>query len=764
MFMVLSLAISFRSGAADPSQTSAAMKAEGGAGAGESTPTWPRPVAAPEHAPSIVLILLDDIGFADTSTFGGVAQTPELDKLAARGLRYNNFNTTAMCSPSRAALLTGRNHHRVGFGVISDAAAGHPGYNSVWKKSTASIAQVLRMNGYSTAAFGKWHNTPDWEITPTGPFDRWPTGLGFEYFYGFMRGQDSQWEPAALYRNTIPVDPPVTPEKGYHFTADMTDEAIGWIRTHTSLAANRPYFLYYATGAVHSPHHAPKEWIERYKGRFDRGWDELNKQIFARQKKLGVIPASARLTPRPKEIPAWDSLSTDRKKLYARQMEVYAGFVAHTDDQIGRLLAAVRAAPGGDNTLVVYIVGDNGAAGWLTMDGFTSSAYTVEAQLDQLDKLGSAEIPNNIYSKGWAWAGSTPFQYWKTVASHFGGTRDPMVVSWPARIKDHGGVRSQFTHVNDVAATLYEAAGVTPPVAVDGVEQQQLDGTSFLATFSDPSVPSSHRTQYFEMLGNRAIYDDGWVAAAKHGDGAMWMTKKESDFAADRWELYHVAEDFSEARDLAAKYPDKLRELQALFDTEARKNDVYPLSSSFSRGKPSLTADKREFVYYPSTSRIPEAVLPEALTSHFRANGSYRITAHVSIPEQGAEGVIATSGDRAGGFAWYVKDGRMVYENRVGQRQQILVSEVPLPRGPATLAFSLEKDEPREDKALWETVSGTGRLYINGQLAAQARFPVLGQAKNALWLGRSKNSFTSSSFAPPFEFSGVLEKVTIELQ
>lgn len=445
LIVIMATAIPYRSFAVDaPSQAEASSSFKGkiGFSAKESTPDWPKSVKAPKDAPNIVLILLDDIGFADASTFGGTAQTPELDKLAAQGLRYNNFNTTAMCSPTRAALLTGRNHHRVGFGIIADFAGGYPGYNSVWKKSTASIAQVLHVNGYSTAAFGKWHNTPDWEITPTGPFDRWPTGLGFEYFYGFMGpgGEDNQWEPAKLYRNTTPVNPPATPERGYHFTADMTDEAIRWIRTHESLAAEKPYFLYFATGAVHDPHHAPKEWIDRYQGRFDRGWDELNKEIFARQKKLGIIPANAKLTPRPKEVPAWNSLSADQKKLYARQMEVYAGFIAHTDAQVGRLLNAVRATTDGDNTLVMYIVGDNGSAGWAPLDGATSGASTVQEQLQYLDKLGSPEIPNNIYSKGWAWAGNTPFQYWKTIASHFGGTRDPLVVSWPARIKEDKGI------------------------------------------------------------------------------------------------------------------------------------------------------------------------------------------------------------------------------------------------------------------------------------------------------------------------------------
>lgn len=763
------LAIVCRPVAADMpvrSEADSAFKGKIGVSATESTPDWPKSVEAPHGAPNIVLILLDDIGFADTSVFGGAAQTPELNKLAMQGLRYNNFNTAAMCSPTRAALLTGRNHHRVGFGTISDAAGGYPGYNSVWKESTASIAQVLKLNGYSTAAFGKWHNTPLWEITPTGPFDRWPTGLGFEYFYGFMGGADNQWEPAKLYRNTTPVDPPATPQQGYHLTADMTDEAISWIRTHDSLAAGKPYFLYFATGAVHSPHHAPKEWIDRYKGRFDRGWDELNKEIFARQKKLGVIPADARLTPRPKEIPAWNSLSADQKQLYARQMEVYAGFVAHTDAQVGRLLEAVRSAPGGDNTLIMYIVGDNGAAGEWSLHGSTSITFDVQEQLKDLDKLGGPEVSFNIYSKGWAWAGSSPFRYWKTIASHFGSTRNPLVVSWPERIKMGGGIRSQFTHVNDVAATLYEAAGVTFPEIFAGVEQQQLDGASFLSTFNESGARSTHRTQYFEMRGNRAIYQDGWVASARHEGGEVWLPATNADFASDRWELFHVAEDFSEARDLAKSHPQKLKELKALFDSEAWKNDVYPLGGAFSRGKPSLTSERQEFVYYPSTSRIPDALIPVAFTSYVSGQLSYRITADVLIPDQGAEGVLAAYGDRVSGFVWYVKDGCLVYENRVGAQRQVLVSQVALPRGRAMLAFALKRDELRKDKPWWEqAASGTGYLYINGQLAAQAKLPAVWRASTrALWLGRSENLPVSPAFEPPFEFTGVLDKVTIELQ
>jgi len=761
MLMALAIASSPKSWAAEtPPQSDASFNGKIGITARESVPDWPKPVTAPKDAPNVVVILLDDIGFADTSTFGGVSQTPELDKLAARGLRYNNFNTTSMCSPTRAALLTGRNHHRVGFGTIADWAGGYPGYNSVWKKSTASIAEVLRLNGYSTAAFGKWHNTPDWEVTPTGPFDRWPTGLGFEYFYGFMGpdGGENQWEPAKLFRNTLPVDPPAPPEQGYHLTTDITNEAIRWIHIHESLAPDKPYLLYFATGAVHAPHHAPKEWIDRYRGQFDQGWDQLNKEIFARQKTLGVIPADAQLTPRPKEIPAWNTLSANQKRLYARQMEVYAGFVAHTDHEVGRLLETIRSGPNADNTLILYIVGDNGAAGFGRLDGLTSVGDTVETQLPHIDELGSPEIPYNMYSMGWAWAGDTPFQYFKTIASHFGGTRDPLVVSWPARIKDKGGVRSQFTHVNDVAPTLYDVIGIPFPSTVNGSAQQPLDGVSFAPTFDDVSAPSSHHTQYFEMMGNRAIYQDGWVAAARHQSPMKEFSEKLTNPDDDRWELYHVAEDFSEAHDLAKDNPEKLKELQAIFDVEARKNDVYPLLAQFGPGKPSLTLGKRKFVYYPDVPRIPDALVPDL------GQSSYQMTADVIFPESGAEGVIASYGTRLNGFVFYVKDGHLIYENRAGTQHDTIVSQMTLPRGRVALRFQYERS--KADKSHNEgSASGIGRLFINGQLAARTTLSRVALPREiGLFLGRAGGSPVSTAFVQPFTFTGTLEKVTVEMQ
>jgi arylsulfatase A-like enzyme len=731
----------------------------------DSTPDWPQPITAPKGAPNIVLILLDDIGFADTSTFGGVAQTPELDKLAAQGLRYDNFNTTSMCSPTRAALLTGRNHHRVGFGIIADDSVGYPGYNSVWKKSTASVAEVLRLNGYSTAAFGKWHNTPDWEISPLGPFDRWPTGLGFEHFYGFMgpAGLENQWEPSRLYRDITPVNPPATPAQGYHLTTDITNQAISWLQAHLSLAPEKPYFLYFATGAVHAPHQAPREWIDKYRGQFDAGWDKVREQIFARQKQLGVIPPTAELTPRPQAIPAWDSLSADQKKLYARQMEVYAGFVAHTDHEVGRLLKAVQQGPGANNTLILYIVGDNGPEGGGGVDGFTSAGWTVADQLKHVDELGSPLVTLNIYSAGWAWVGATPFKWWKTIASHFGGVRDPLIISWPARIRDRGGLRGQFTHVNDVAATLYEATGISLPSVVDGAKQQPLDGVSFAYTFDHTDVPSKHHIQYFEMLGNRAMYQDGWIAAARHS--VPWERKSNSDYTHDQWELYRVDQDFSEAHDLAAQYPSKLNTLQRLFEVEARKNSVYPLGGEDSLGKPSLTESQREFVYYPGTPRIPVALMPPLVDK------SYRITANVVIPDTGAEGIIVSYGERTNGFALYIQGDRFIYEESSYKNHEVISSNLPVPRGEVTLTYEFnQKSVHKDENGFEDSRFGTGRLFINGQLVGQATLTQgwgnrYGNGySGSLGIGQAFGSPVSDAFQLPFKLRGTLTKVEVNLQ
>jgi len=732
----------------------------------DSRPDWPRAAKAPAGAPNIVLILLDDIGFADTSTFGGVAETPELDKLAAQGLRYNNFNNASMCAPTRAALLSGRNHHRVGFGV-AEGAGGYPGYDSVWKKSTVPFPEVLRRNGYSTAAFGKWHNTPYWETSSTGPFTRWPTGLGFDYFYGFIAGMENQWEPSRLYRDTTPVEAPATPEQGYHLTTDITNEAIHWLQTHRSLEPNKPYFLYLATGAVHSPHQAPREWIDKYRGRFDAGWDKLNEEIFVRQKHLGVIPQGAELTPRPQDIPAWDSLSTDEKTLYARQMEVYAGFIAHTDFEVGRLLKAVRQGGNAENTLILYLIGDNGAAEG-GLEGDTDGKSSVAEQLKHLDDLGSYKVPLNWYASGWAWLGSTPFKGWKLIASHFGGVRDPMVVSWPGHIRDPGSVRNQFTHVNDVAATVYEVTGIPFPSAIDGIKQQPLDGASFAGTFDHPEQPSRHSIQYFEMLGNRAIYQNGWVAAARHTS-----SNDRQGFMHDRWELYNVQDDFSEAHDLAQRFPEKLNDLQQLFDREAHDNGVYPFDGGgFLAGKeydvPSVVDHRHEFVYHSGGPRLAETAMPPL------AGKSFDITATVTIPEGGARGVILSYGGRESGFALYIKDDRLVYENNhLTDDHEILASNSRVPPGHLILKYQFvnSKSEQAHDfgEGMWGgRYLGVGRLFVNGSLVAER--PLAGPmiiprvGPGSMGIGRAFGSPVSEAFRPPFAFNGTLEEVRVELK
>jgi arylsulfatase A-like enzyme len=735
-------------------QSETPFKGKIGVTAKDSIPDWPAPIKAPKGAPNILLILLDDVGFGAASTFGGPAHTPELDRLAARGLRYNHFHVTALCSPTRAALLSGRNDHRVGFGSIADDASGFPGYNAIWRKDTVTIAEVLRRNGYSTAAFGKWHNTPPWERSPVGPFDRWPTGLGFEYFYGFLTGNDNQWEPT-LYRNTTLVPPPSTPEDGYFLNNDLANEAIKWVHTHQALAPERPYFLYLAPGATHSPLQVPKKWIDKYRGKFDQGWDRLREEIFAREKQLGVIPPEAELTSRPKELSAWDSLSVDEKKLCARQMEVYAGYLEETDYEMGRLLKTVQDLPGGDNTIVFYIVGDNGADAKGGKTGREDQYAPPEAlpfRLQRMDEMGGPRRLG-LYASGWAWAMCTPFQWEKRIASHLGGTRDPLVVSWPAGIQDHGGLRRQYTHANDIAPTICEIAGIRFPSVVDGVKQLSLDGTSFAYTFKDPKAPSRHRLQIFEQVGNRAIYKDGWVAATRHT--IPWLPIS-GDYSRDRWELYHIDTDFSEAHDLAAQNPDKLRELQALFEVEARKNDVYPLTGGGSENKepPTLTGNRKEFVFYPDMESIPSKAAPNFRLSH-------RITVNAIIPEDGAEGVLVSDGSRSGGFVLYLKNNRLLYENNVsGFKRNVLTSNDPLPRGRVQLAFEFVRGDGADR---WD--GGTGRLYINGRKVGEGQFEFFTQPVFGTFdLGQARTARVSDAYQIPFKFTGTLESVRVELK
>jgi arylsulfatase A-like enzyme len=532
----------------------------------DSTPDFPKGLEAPAGAPNILLILTDDVGFGATSTFGGPIQTPNFQRLADNGLRYNKYHTTALCSPTRAALITGRNHHSVASGVITEFATGYPGYNSLVPKSAGSVGAVLRENGYNTSWFGKMHNVPDWMSSQAGPFDLWPNGLGFEHFYGFLGGDSDQWHPA-LYENMTPIEPYLG-NPDYILDRDLADKAITWMRMQHALAPNKPWLLYYATGTAHAPHHAPKDWIAKYKGQFDQGWDKVREETLARQIRLGVVPAGAQLTKRPEQIPEWDSLSADQKRLYARMMEVYAGALSHADYNIGRLLDAVEQSGQMDNTLVVFMMGDNGASAEGTLQGTTNEVGTaansvkesIPYLLSMIDELGGPRCYNH-YPVGWAHAMDTPMQWTKQIASHFGGTRNGMVISWPARIKDKGGLRSQFCHVIDIVPTIYEAAKITPPTMLDGVEQKPLDGMSLVYTFDKPDVPTVRNTQYFEMMGNRAIYKDGWMASTTPLR-LPWVTSGYEPSPDDfKWELYNINEDFSQADNLVDKYPDKLKEL-----------------------------------------------------------------------------------------------------------------------------------------------------------------------------------------------------------
>lgn len=731
----------------------------------DSTPDFPLPLHAPKGAPNVLLVLLDDIGFAGTGTFGGNIETPQLDKLADSGLRFNRFHTTALCSPTRSALLTGRNHHEVGNGMITELSEGYPGYNSMWGRDSASIAEVLKGHGYNTAAFGKWHNAPDWETSPAGPFDRWPTGKGFEYFYGFFGGESSQWEPQ-LYQNTTPVEPPTTPEQGYHMTTDLADRAINYVQTHASVAPDKPWFVYWAPGAAHAPHHAPKAYIDKYKGKFDGGWDAYRVAAFEKQKQLGVIPADAKLTPRPKELPAWDSLSDNEKKVFARQMEVYAGFVDQTDHEAGRLLDAVHQLPGGDNTLVIFITGDNGGSAEGSMIGTLNNMATqngipdsVDAQLAVLDELGSPKHENH-FAVPWAWAIDTPFQWMKQIASHLGGIRNGMVISWPGHIQQPGGVRSQFSHVIDIAPTIYEAAGISAPEKVDGAKQTPLAGSSLMYALNQPKAAERHTVQYFEMFGNRAIYHDGWLASARHG--VPWeMLDRKKGFDQDQWELYNLNEDYSQSTDLAAQQPQRLKALQALFDKEARANQVYPLDDrwierAMGKGRPSLTRGRTDFVFYQGSVRIPEGSAPNTKMR------SHRISTRLTVPANGVEGVIAAQGGIAGGWSLYVKNNQLTYVNNFfGKHSDVLKAQGTLPAGEVDVVF-----EYTQQSKAWAG-GGSARLLVNGQQVAEGQFehvvPGRFSATETLDIGEERGSPVTEDYHTPFRFNSTMTPVQFKL-
>lgn len=687
--------------------------------AADKPPEVPQ-LRAPEGAPNVVVVLLDDVGFGATSTFGGPTETPALDALAEEGLRYNRFHTTAICSPTRASLLTGRDSHVAGVGAVLNSANGYPGYEGVLKDETATIAEILRQQGYSTAAFGKWHLAPTWEISPAGPFDRWPTGVGFEKFYGFLGGETDQFEPT-LYRGTTPVRRPAGDD--YHVTEDLANEAIEWMRTQNSITPDKPFFMYFSTGAAHAPLQVPQEWLDRYKGKFDQGWDAMREQIFARQKQLGVIPADTELTPRPDQLAAWDSLSADEQRVASRLMETYAAFLAHTDAQVGRLVQALKDSGQFENTLFVYVVGDNGSSGeGGPLGGFNYMGMlqglpeSTAQRIARLDEIGGPESYPQ-YPAGWAWALTTPFQWVKQVASHLGGTRNAMVVSWPERIKDEGGLRSQFSHVNDIAPTILDAIGLEMPKSVNGVRQLPMDGSSMLESFADADAEEHHKTQYFEVHGNRAIYHDGWMASAFHGrvPWSVGLPAAPTAFEDDVWELYNLEEDFSQAHDLAAENPGKLKKMQALFRKEAKRVGILPLHNALDvlgEGLPSLVEGRDRFTYYPGAVGIPETGAPPML------NRSWTLTASVdaSTSDTQAQGVLATMGGVGAGWVLYLDaDSKPVFEYRSFQVDYVrLAADKPLD-DKQTLRVDFDYDGGGYAKG------GTLSLKVDGKEVARDR-------------------------------------------
>lgn len=727
----------------------------------DSTPSYPPPVKAAKGSPNVLLVLLDDVGFGMCSTFGGPVPTPHMERLAANGLKYNRFHTTALCSPTRGALLCGRNHHSCATGVIIEMGTGYPGYTGIVPRNTALVSQTLRDNGYATAMFGKWHNTPEPDISPAGPFDRWPTGLGFDTFYGFNQGETHQYYPV-IYRNTTWTPQPKTPEQGYHFTADMTDEAIAWTRNVRAADPDKPWFNYFSTSGVHAPHHAPKEWREKYAGKFDHGWDKQRELTHAKQLEMGIIPNGTKLTPRPKEIPAWEDQPADAKKVYTRLMENYAAYMAYTDAEVGRLVESLRASGELDNTLVMYVVGDNGASAEGGLEGtFSEIASLMGIQLGlastlkRIDEIGGPASEPHV-PVGWAWAMNAPFQWTKQVASHFGGTRNPLVVHWPMGIKAKGEIRNQFHHVIDVVPTILEAAKIAEPKVVNGIAQKPIEGVSMLYSFDDANAKGRRTTQYFELATNRAIYHDGWVACSKYG--LPWETLGRGDgFLTAPWQLYHVENDFSQADDLAAKMPEKLTELKAKFLEEAKTYDVFPLDPRFSeRMDPKLRIagePKSSWTYFGNNVWLPEPIGPQLFPR------AHTVTAELVIPKGGAEGVIACAGAFSGGWSLYVKGGKPIFRYTFFEIADVTIPGTEsLQEGKVTLKTEFAPDGKPGG-------GGTLKLFVNGKPAGAGavKRSNFRHGLEPFEVGRDSITPISPDYKTPFAFTGTIEKIAFEL-
>ena len=721
-------------------------------------------VKAPDAAPNVLIILIDDMGFGQSSAFGGPIHMPTADRLAGAGLRYNQFHTTALCSPTRSALLSGRNHHVNNFGSIAETATAFPGQTGQRPDSVAPVAKMLRYNGYSTAHFGKNHETAPWEVSPSGPTDRWPVRSGFDKFYGFMGGETNQWAPL-IYDGMVPVE--VSHDPDYNFVTDMTDKAIAWMNTQKSLTPDKPFFIYFAPGATHAPHHVPKEWIAKYKGKFDQGWDRLREETLARQKRIGVVPENTKLAAKPAAIKDWSALSADEKKLFARQMEVFAGFGEYVDTEVGRLVDAIADTGQLDNTLIFYIIGDNGASAEGGMSGlyneatyFNAVPETVQDILKHYDELGGPTTYPH-YAAGWAVAGDTPFAWTKQIASSYGGTRNGMIVDWPKRITAKGAVRSQWHHVIDIVPTILEASSLPQPKSVEGVAQTPIEGVSMVYSFGSATAPSTHTTQYFEIFGNRAIYQDGWLAGTVHRAG--WETKPRAALDKDVWELYDTRSDFSLASDLAAKNPAKLKEMQDLFMKEAVKYSVLPIDDRFLErlnaalvGRPDLMGGRPSLTVHQGMVGMAENAFINV------KNRSHAITAELEIPKGGAEGVILAQAGRFGGWSLYVKDGKPTYTyNWLALNRYTVAANQPLAAGKATLRFEFTYDGGGVGKG------GNAALFVNGSKVAQGRIEntqcCVFSADEGADVGADEGTPVTEDYKVPFAFTGTIGKVTIDL-
>ncbi len=728
----------------------------------DSKADWPEPLRAPEGAPNVLLIMGDDIGYGHMSGFGGPANTPVFDRLAERGLSFTNFHTTPVCAASRAAVLTGRNGHSVGMGGVPETSTGFPGYNAIIPRSAATVLEILRQNGYGTAWVGKTHVTSIHEITTAGPFDRWPTRMGAEYLYGFFGPGVSQWTPP-LWENTTPVRAPKTPEEGYHLEADMADRTIGWIHRQKSIHPDKPWIAYYAPSAPKPPVGVPKEWIEKYRGQFDDGYDKLRDRTLARQIERGIVSADAKLAPRPAAIPPWDELTDTDKKVGARWMEVFCGAVEHSDYQVGRIVEAIEQTGEFDNTLIVYIAGDNGPTPEGGLHGIMNKlsywngvSESLDEVAQRIDDFGGPES-HGCYPVAWSYATSTPFTYGKMVTSG-GGCSTAAVICWPARIKDQGGLRRQFHHLIDVTPTILECAAVPEPNRVNGSDQKPIEGVSMLYTFDDAAAQDRHTTQYFELNGTRAIYHEGWWAGTRHGQDGVTAAKGGVPFDQDVWELYDMRSDFGHATDLAARYPDKLKELQALFDREARKYNVYPMADDVSE---LLTAERPKLVtgnrasYGPGTVRLPEDAVVNI------KNRSFSIVVEVDNPNGDAEGTLVTLGGETGGYAFLVVQGKPIYYyNWLGQERYTISATEPLPKGECTIEFDFAYDGGGMGKG------GTGTLTVNGKKVGEGRIdktvPVYFSTDDTFDVGEDWGTPVSPAYEPPFRFTGQLKKVTVE--